>query len=145
MLTEIKGDLFKTNIKVICHGCNTKGKMFSGIANQFRLKYPDMFLEYKTLCDKKEFNVGDCFWYETNDGKIIANLGTQKYPGPHATLNAITKSFICLFNKCFESGYTEVACCMIGCGIGGLNWQEVKPIIEDLSNQYNINVVVYYL
>jgi O-acetyl-ADP-ribose deacetylase (regulator of RNase III) len=145
MLTEIKGDLFLTDAKILCHGCNTKGKMFAGIAKEFHARYPKMFIEYQRLCRMNQFNLGDCFVYEAVDGRFIANLASQEYPGPDAREEAIVESLQKLFNKCKEMSCDVVAMPRIGCGIGGLDWSNVKPVIEKLSDEFSINVLVYYL
>lgn len=146
MLTEIQGDLFGTDIKIICQGCNTKGYMASGIAKEFHARYPKMFVEYQRLCRLGQYNLGDIHLYETLDGKrIIANLATQELPGPNASFDGIALSFQKLFKECLSKGYDIVATPRIGCGIGGLNWTDVKPLIQKISDQFGIKVVVYYL
>jgi len=145
MLTEIQGDLFLTDIKVICHGCNTMGFMGAGIAKEFHARFPKMFVEYQRMCRLGQFTLGDCFLYETADGRLVGNLATQGKTGPCASLEGITLSLQKLFKECLAHGHKAVAMPRIGCGIGGLKWTEVKGLIEKISNQLGVSVTVYYL
>ena len=145
MLTEIHGDLFSTDIKVMCHGANTVGLMGAGIAKEFKIRFPKMFVEYQKLCRSGQFILGECFFYETIDGRFIGNLATQDNVGPCASFDGIARSLQKLFKECLARGQTSVAMPRIGCGIGGLNWTDVRNLIEKISNQFNMNVVVYYL
>lgn len=145
MLTEIKGDLFSTDVRVLAHGCNCKGLMGAGVAKEFHARFPKMFVDYQRLCRSGHFFLGECFLYEAIDGKLIGNLATQDNPGPHASFDGIAQSLQKLFKECLARGHTTIAMPRIGCGIGGLNWTDVKGLIEKLSNQFGVNVVVYYL
>ena len=145
MLTEIKGDLFSTQATVLCHGCNTKGFMGAGIAKEFHARFPRMFVDYQKLCRLGQFTLGDCFVYEAVDGRLIGNLATQEELGPHASFDGIAQSLQKLFKECLAHGHKTVAMPRIGCGIGGLNWIDVKGLIQKLSDQFGVNVIVYYL
>lgn len=152
---EIKDNLFKTDIVALCHGCNTKGAMHAGIANYFRLLFPEMYLAYRDLCKEKKFDAGDCFLYQHRNKetgqleKIIGNLGTQVNPGPDAKLEHVEESLRNFFGQLTEQFQVfEVAMPRIGCGIGGLEWEgsgNVKELIDRVSTDYNIEVTIYYL
>ena len=51
-----KGDIFRIDgVSSYAHGCNCAGAMGKGIAVQFKSKYPDMYLEYKSCAKKISF------------------------------------------------------------------------------------------
>lgn len=145
MLKEIKGNLFLSDITSICHGCNTHGLMGAGIARQFAQRYPKMVVEYQKLCRTGNFQIGDCYLYEAGDGRIIGNLGTQEKPGAHARLEAIELSLEKFIISLNSFGYKELAMPKIGCGIGGLEWIDVCPLVEKLAEKYSFDIVVYYI
>ena len=71
------GDIFKIpGVTSYAHGCNCAGAMGKGIALQFKTKFPEMYVEYKRLCDNGEFNPGDVYAYNYGSGYVF-NLGTQ--------------------------------------------------------------------
>jgi O-acetyl-ADP-ribose deacetylase (regulator of RNase III) len=145
-LTEIQGNLFSSKAQLLFHGCNTKGKMFAGIAREFYLLYPEMFKEYKKSCDEGSYNVGDCqIFVSEKDNRVIANLATQDFPGKDARLYAVEESFEKLCIECNRLNIHSIAGPRIGCGIGGLSWGDVRTILANLADKYNITLEIYYL
>ena len=57
MITYVKGDIFSSPSKIIVNTVNTVGVMGKGVALEFKKRYPDMFLSYKSLCDEKRLDV----------------------------------------------------------------------------------------
>ena len=43
------GDICSVNSGIIVHGCNAQGVMGSGVAKAIRLKYPQVFEDYKNF------------------------------------------------------------------------------------------------
>ena len=132
MITYIeKGDIFTlTDVTSFAHGCNCAGAMGKGIALQFRNKYPEMYLEYKELCKNGEYIPGDVFDYDYGIGHIY-NLATQLTWRTKAKLEYIEKSV------------TKIALPAIGAGLGGLEWNDVKDVLEKASANYpNIELYV---
>jgi len=144
MIKEIKGSLFDSPTKVIAHGANTLGIMGAGIARSIKAIYPNNFKTYNEKCLKGEFKLGDVLLVEDNK-RIVANLGTQNELGAHASLQAVKLSFVLLMEELQKLGLKEVAIPKIGCGIGGLEWKDVREIVEEVSENYGVTVLVYYL
>lgn len=144
--TEIQGDLFETDSPVIAHGCNCRGVMGAGVAKIVAQKYPDVRRIYKNLCSEDKFQLGYCqLIYSQFGSKIIANLGTQYYPGADARLNAIEMALENLGIQLKAFDINEVALPMIGCGIGGLKWEDVSVIVKKFAETHKIKTTVYYL
>ncbi len=82
MLKVIEGDLFKHALGkcIIAHGCNSLGAMGAGFALQMRERYPENYLEYRSLCLKNQLTLGKWLCVH-EDGKAIFNLITQEYYG----------------------------------------------------------------
>jgi hypothetical protein len=77
------GNIFNiTGVNSYAHGCNCVGAMGKGIAVQFRQKFPDMFIIYHEMCQKKKFCPGDVYAYEYEPGKFVFNLATQEHYNP---------------------------------------------------------------
>ena len=131
-----KGDIFKIpGVKNYAHGCNCAGAMGKGIAVQFRKMFPEMYLQYKRLCLEGSFLPGDVFVYKYNEG-LVFNLGTQSTWRTKATLGSIRESLAKMMAIADEKGIDSIAMPRIGAGLGGLPWQDVKAIVEDIANQY---------
>ena len=138
-----EGNIFTIDgIKCYAHGCNCAGAMGKGIALQFKLKYPQMYRLYKKKCIAGTFTVGDVFEYVTEDEHIY-NLGTQKDWKTKADLDGIRKSVSTMLELASQDNIKAIAMPKIGAGLGGLNWSDVKAIIEDAALKYsNIELVV---
>lgn len=131
-----KGDIFRIpGVKNYAHGCNCAGAMGKGIAVQFRKMYPEMYLQYKKLCLEGVFLPGDVFVYKYNEG-FVFNLGTQLTWRTKATLENIRESLTKMMAIAEEKGIESIAMPRIGAGLGGLPWQDVKAVIEDVAGQH---------
>lgn len=143
MIVYKTGDLFTSEADAFAHGCNTLGKMGAGIAKEFKARYFDMFKEYRKLCGDGSFNVGEGYIYKTTDNKYIFNLATQgSFAG--ATTDNISACFIWMKNKLESLNVTRLAMPRIGCGLGGLNWDnQVLPLLEDILGEEELIIEVW--
>jgi O-acetyl-ADP-ribose deacetylase (regulator of RNase III) len=149
MIYEKVGNILTAEKGIIAHGCNCYGVMGAGLALQVAKKYPHVYDRYKNFCnahkDKRKM-LGDCQVIMVGSDLSIANLFTQEYPGPDAKYEhvevALTKlfKFAILLDK-------DVHLPRIGCGIGGLEWDKVKALIEKTYNAHKsypgINVTLW--
>ena len=127
---------------VILQGVNCQGVMGSGVAKQLRDKYPDIFTNYKKLCDtasqenRAVFLGYVDFFYVENTAVTIANCFTQLHYGKDGKKYA---SYDALYN-CLEyvasHNRTEQEVIhipyLIGAGLGGLKESIVLAMIEEL-------------
>ena len=146
-----EGDLFKqTDLDALAHGCNMQGVMGAGIAKTFRQKYPDMYEQYRLRCklNLPDRNSEMVFPWKTLSGLYIFNLFTQVEPGPNASIHLVDNAFREMFRQASCLGITSIGMPMIGCGIGGLRWDDVEVSLRDglrlehMSHRYDFKVVV---
>lgn len=131
-----KGDIFAIpDVYSYAHGCNCAGAMGKGIALQFRDKYPEMYAEYKVLCQQGKYNPGDIFDYNYGIGHIY-NLGTQQTWRTKAKIEYIETSLIKMLKSAVSDKVRAIALPAIGAGLGGLDWGEVKALIERVASDY---------
>ena len=101
-----------------------------------------MYLEYKKLCKDKEFCPGDVFDYNYGNGHVY-NLGTQATWRTRAKIEYIEKSLTKMLDCATRSNVTAIALPAIGAGLGGLKWDDVKAVLDKVSNDYpNIDLYV---
>jgi O-acetyl-ADP-ribose deacetylase (regulator of RNase III) len=137
MITYIyEGDIFKLEgVFNFAHGCNCAGAMGKGIALQFKTKYPNMYREYRALCQERLFSLGDVFIYK-HENVFIFNLGTQTTWKTKADIKAIEAALEKMLSYANSNNINKIALPKIGAGLGGLHWNNVKNIIEKLSENY---------
>jgi len=132
------GDVFAIEgVPNYAHGCNCSGAMGKGIAVQFREKFPEMYQEYKHLCKTQSFLLGDIFVYNYGAG-FVFNLGTQQSWKTKAELSAIDNSLRKMFNYASENKISKIAIPKIGAGLGGLKWEDVKNVIENIAKEFSM-------
>lgn len=149
MIHYIKQNVADIDRGIVAHGCNCRGVQGSGVAKALRDKYPQIFFKYKELCDLHEQSpaalLGTVDFVEINSNLIIANCFTQenygKTGGPYATIEAVGHSVYHAMSKAEELDLPFYAP-KIGCGLGGLDCNEVKDLLEELSERFAIHAYV---
>ncbi|MGE0342585.1 MAG: macro domain-containing protein [Porticoccaceae bacterium] len=139
-ITFHEGDLLASKESTIAHGCNTVGAMAAGIAGQIAAKYPNVRSAYGEACSTHNFYLGCAQPVQAFEGtrrvgdapaRLVYNLATQLIPGPDARVNAITLAFANMAAHALNNDIDRVAIPRIGCGIGGLKWDDdVLPAIR---------------
>ena len=144
MINYTTGNILETNTRAIVNTVNCEGFMGKGIAYQFKLKFPENNKEYIKLCRNHQFNIGDIFMHEESD-KIILNFPTKNEWRRKSEYDFIEKGLKTLKEKLLNYNIPSVAIPPLGCGNGGLEWTEVKRLIElylsDIS--YKTEITVY--
>jgi O-acetyl-ADP-ribose deacetylase (regulator of RNase III) len=140
-----QGDLFKTEIKTIVHGCNAQGVMGSGVANIIREQYPEAYERYRNEYEKHNYlKLGDIISVPCNY-KFIVNAITQEYFGRdnkrYVSYDAVDDVMVKL-NKFYDIyGISEIAMPKIGAGLGNGSWEVIEAIIENRLD--TVKPVVY--
>jgi O-acetyl-ADP-ribose deacetylase (regulator of RNase III) len=127
------GDIFSVEgVNNYAHGCNCAGAMGKGIAVQFRQMFPRMYDKYKELCKQQQFTVGDVFTWQYENGYVF-NLGTQVNWRAKARLQPVLTALEKMLQSAAGLHVNKIALPKIGAGLGGLDWQEVRAGIIQLS------------
>jgi O-acetyl-ADP-ribose deacetylase (regulator of RNase III) len=125
-----RGDLFDTDAAAIGHGVNVRGVMGSGIAVAFKEKFPKNYRAYHNACVTGLFRAGETYIFQDN-GIYVTNIASQDQPGPNATYKYLMTAALdaaCELTDFYNQ--TRLAIPMIGCGIGGLEWDGVEYILR---------------
>jgi len=146
MIEERIGDLFaQEDLKALAHGCNCAGAMGKGIAVGFKERYPQMYKLYQSFC-KAGAVPGEVFpYYDRDTDVVIYNLMTQRHWTTPATIEAIEQSVRTMMEMLQDIQIKTVGIPKIGCGLGGLNWDDVRPTLDELSCEHGVTIVVVSL
>lgn len=143
MITYITGDIFKSKAQVITNTVNCVGAMGKGLALEFKKRYPEMFEDYKKRCESREVLPGRPYLWE-NEKVQILNFPTKRHWKESSRLSDIEDALKYLAENYAQMGITTLALPPLGCGLGGLEWSEVKPLIENyLGPIADLEVFVY--
>jgi len=135
-IIEKNGDLFTSHAEAYGHGVNVKGVMGRGIAKTLRSLYPEVFAPYKKACDEGLLTPGTVLPVMASDGTLIMNMATQDLPGPNASYQWLDSSLANTLAYLRENGIVSLALPRIGAGIGGLDWDLVRNIIDTQAEHY---------
>jgi len=149
MLYEVSGDILLSGAEAIAHGLAANDPMDQGLALALHKDYPAMHKDYHHWCHNQQRKPGEAWIWASADGKRIINLITQEggyghgsRPGRANTksVNAALRSLKKLVSK---EKLGSVALPKLATGIGGLEWDEVKPLIESQLGDLDIPVYIY--
>ncbi|AQQ09931.1 RNase III inhibitor [Sedimentisphaera cyanobacteriorum] len=147
MIKTTKGDILKADTQAIVNTVNCVGVMGRGIALQFRKTFPENFKSYKSACEKNKIKPGKMFTFSLNsfsNPKYIINFPTKRHWKGKSRLEDIESGLKSLALEVRQLKIGSVALPPLGCGLGGLSWAEVRPMIEKtFSSLPEVEVLLY--
>lgn len=135
MIHYVRGNILQSPAEARVNPVNCVGVMGKGLALQFKKAYPNNFEDYKTACDSGIVRLGEMFitvYYEHEDiKKYIINFPTKKHWLDRSYLPDIKEGLGDLIQWVSTLRIGSVAIPKVGCGLGWLEWGEVRPLIVD--------------
>ncbi len=128
MLQFVQQSLFDSPAQTLVNTVNTVGVMGKGIAKEFKQRYPKMFVEYRTLCDKHQLIPGALHLWRGPD-KWVLNFPTKTTWKKASKIEYIEEGLATFRDNYTRLGIRSIAFPPLGCGNGNLNWAEVKPLM----------------
>jgi O-acetyl-ADP-ribose deacetylase (regulator of RNase III) len=143
MITYKQGDIFNSNAQVITNTVNCVGVMGKGLALTFKQRFPDMFMDYQSRCEKGKVAVDIPYLWD--NGKVqILNFATKKHWKDNSHLDDIKSGLLYLAKNYDEMGISSIALPPLGCGLGGLKWTDVKALIDQILGPiHDLDVFLY--
>lgn len=149
MIHELSGDILFSRAKVIAQGVAPNDDFHHGLAIQLRERMPVMYKDLRHFCQTKHPKSGSLRDWMSPDGRHIVNLFTQdaaydhgSHPG-HASLSHVNHALHALRALIQKEQVKSVSLPRLACGITGLAWTDVKPLIEHHLGDLPIPVYVY--
>jgi O-acetyl-ADP-ribose deacetylase (regulator of RNase III) len=132
-MIEVKtGNLLEADVEALVNTVNTAGVMGKGIALQFKQAFPDNFRAYEKAAKLKQIEPGKMFVFETSrldNPRFIINFPTKRHWRGATRITDIEDGLKDLVNVIQQNKIKSIAIPPLGCGFGGLNWDEVHPLI----------------
>jgi len=147
MLEQGSGNLLTAEVDALVNTVNTVGVMGKGIALQFKRAYPANYKAYRAACARGEVQLGRMFVVDTGalgPRRFVVNFPTKQHWRSASRLEDIRAGLDDLVRVVGELGVTSIAIPPLGCGNGGLDWADVRPLIERASTRMaQVRVVVF--
>jgi O-acetyl-ADP-ribose deacetylase (regulator of RNase III) len=145
---ELKqGDILKADAEALVNTVNCVGVMGRGIALQFRKAFPDNYKQYQTACQHGEVKPGMMLVFDRQrliNPRFIINFPTKRHWKDKSLLEDIRAGLVALVEEVRTRKIRSIAVPPLGCGLGGLHWEAVRPIIEEAFGQVpEVQVLLY--
>ncbi len=147
-MIELKhGDLLESGAEALVNTVNTEGVMGKGVALQFKKAFPEMFKAYRAACRKGEVAIGRMHVFESGSlmgPRFIINFPTKKHWREPSKLEYVKTGLVSLADEVRKLNIRSMAIPPLGCGFGGLKWEDVYPLIREAFEQLpDVELLVY--
>lgn len=160
-ISLVDGDMFFSDMQTLTISVNLQGIMGKGLASRAKYQFPDVYVKYQDACRSKRITATKPYLYkrEASLDEELADLTS-----PLSTPNAV-KWFLLFatkrkwrensrmediegglrwFREHFAAeGIQSIALPALGCGLGGLNWTNVGPLMCRYLHDIGIPVAIY--
>ena len=149
MLIEVSGDILLTSAQVIAHGIAPNDDFAVGLAHSLRENWPALYKDFRHFCQTQHPKAGTLWSWMGSDGKVVVNLLTQEGAYEHgqkpgrATTAHVNHALKELHKLIESEKFSSVALPRLSTGVGGLEWEEVYPLIQHHLGELPIPVYVY--
>lgn len=137
------GNIFDSQCTTLVNTVNCVGVMGKGVALEFKKRYPGMFEEYQMLCKEGFVKPGRPYLYRDLSGTSIINFPTKDNWRSPSKFAYITEGLKWFRESYQELGITSVAFPPLGCGNGGLSWDDVGPRMYRELKDLPIEIEIY--
>lgn len=141
------GNILNTDVEALVNTVNCVGVMGRGVALAFKEAFPENYKAYRVACERDEVRPGRMFVFETGymaNPKYIINFPTKRHWHGKSRIEDIDAGLRALANEIEARRIRSIAIPPLGSGLGGLDWQDVRPRIERiLSSLGDVHAMVF--
>lgn len=149
MVHEVEGDILDTKAAAIAQGVAANDPMNHGLAGALHERYPAMHKDFHQWCRRKHPKPGTAWVWSGAGGVRVINLITQNGGYEHgsrrqrATVSDVNHALRALRKLIEHEHLGSVALPRLATGVGGLDWSEVRPLIDNQLGDVAAEVYVY--
>lgn len=146
-ISYMTGNLLEADTEALVNAVNTVGVMGKGLALQFKQTFPENYRAYAAACKRGDVRAGEMFVTEaqTPEGRrLIINFPTKRDWRSKSKIEDIEAGLDALVSEIRARSIRSIALPALGCGLGGLDWEAVGPLIESaFARLPDVRVLVY--
>ncbi len=149
MIHEIEGDILETKAAAIAQGVAANDPMTQGLAAQLHERYPAMHKDFHHWCRQQHPKLGSAWVWGGPDGVRVINLIVQDGGYEHgskpqrATASSVNHALRALRKLIERERLASVALPRLATGVAGLDWTEVRPLVEQQLGDAPAEIYVY--
>jgi O-acetyl-ADP-ribose deacetylase (regulator of RNase III) len=147
----VDGSIFNSDANALVNPVNCKGVMGKGLALEFSKRFPECLPPYKHACDTGKLITGKLMivqlviqpniWESRRPSVVL--FPTKIHWQDNSKIEWIEQGLQYLQSHYIEWDLKSIAMPQVGCGLGGLEWEQVKPLIEKYLSDESLEVEVY--
>ena len=161
-----KGDMFFSKMQTFTISVNTVGIMGKGLASRAKYQFPDAYVLYQDICRQKKLKMGVPYLYKREENyektlfedviheskkSIVTENGsrwfllfpTKSHWREQSPISGIEKGLQWLSENYKSQGIQSLAMPALGCGLGGLDWKDIGPLMCKYLSQMEIQSCIY--
>ena len=157
----VDGDMFFSRNQTLTISVNTKGVMGAGLASRAKYTFPHVYVEYQDACKRRDLTVEKPFLLkreysfdehmtdapenldQPNDERRFLLFATKNDWRHPSKIEYIEDGLKWLVENAKRLGIFSLAMPALGCGLGGLRWHRVGPLMCRYLRRLNIPCEVY--
>lgn len=149
MIQEVAGDILLSKAEAVAHGIAPNDHFTNGLALALRERWPGMYKDFRHYCKVSSPKPGELWTWSGPGGVRIVSLFTQDPPVSQDTppgkarLESVNRSLKALREAITTEHLRSLALPRLATGVGGLDWKEVRPLVDKHLNDAPIPVYVY--
>jgi len=139
------GSLLDADVEAVVNTVNTVGVMGKGLALQFKKAFPEAAAAYERACKTGEVQIGRMLVIPRLAApRFIINFPTKKHWRQPSKLEYVRTGLLDLAEQVRKLQIRSLAIPPLGCGNGGLDWAEVRPLIlRCFESMPDVRVVLF--
>ena len=141
MIKYLNKTVFNSKCDGLVNTVNCIGVMGAGLALEFALRYPEVEKKYEDDCKKRKVRIGTILTYKIDDVLVI-NFPTKFHWKNPSKIEWIASGLDYLKEHYKEWNIKSIAIPPLGCNNGGLDFNQVKPLIEQKLKDIDIDVCI---
>jgi O-acetyl-ADP-ribose deacetylase (regulator of RNase III) len=160
-ITLVQGDMFFSQMQTLTISVNTVGIMGKGLASRAKYQFPDVYIVYQDACRSKKIKPGKPYLYKreapmdnqlADETILLENLNstrwfllfpTKRHWRDDSRIEDIEAGLKWLQEHYQREGIKSLAVPALGCGLGGLEWHDVGPLMCKYLSVIDISVGIY--
>ena len=151
MIKQVSGDILLSKANAIVHGVAPGDHFDTGLALSLREEWPALAKDFRHYCHTAHPKAGEAWLWTAATGQRIVTLLTQEAaPGERgagrpgrAHLEHVNHALRALHTLAEKERLRSLAVPRLGTGLGGLRWEDVRPLIEQHLGHLTVDVYVY--
>jgi O-acetyl-ADP-ribose deacetylase (regulator of RNase III) len=160
-ISLIDGDMFFSQMQTLTISVNTVGVMGKGLASRAKYQFPDMYVAYQDVCREKTLVMGRPYLYKReasldedladeptslpnpNSNKWFLLFPTKEHWKQGSDSAGIEEGLKWVVENYKTEGIQSLAMPALGCGLGGLDWKDIGPMMCKYLSKLDIQVAIY--